>query len=440
MSVQDIISKIKEYDLNGITYINVRDLLPLRPYAKGCNNNIKLLIERKKYQTVINGTIKTGVLVQTVKRSNQSGGAFVQKQEIAHLFDENATEIVVYPQAPPLLEEDDLRFFVDKDDKEHNVLMRGLREKDKIFFKLHDVADVFMMKELANNIQKNHTSYQEGIDYQWFNIDKQYNVLNRNNDKELYLTYSGLMKVINNSRSGIGKDFKEWIDSIVFACAFGSQDDKVKALAPVLDIEEDDLQEFLNSNATPIIGLYLIDIKKQDNDKSVYKFGRSIDMRRRFKNHKITYHKDIKIVRFDNIPEDELAKAENELRSMVAPYRYFGVEHDDELISLTKKELKTIIGFYGILFAKYDARTGKMRGYYESLLKELKHENALLSSECASAVKDVEYKCELAIKTTEHKCELAIKTTEHKYDLAMKDNDILRTKIEMLERMLQMKS
>jgi hypothetical protein len=82
---------LNEYALGNKIYIDLKEILPLRPYAKGCNS-ISKLIQRKGFDDVINGRIVDGVLCRTEKKSCKYGSAFVNKSEVSDLFS-SPTEI-----------------------------------------------------------------------------------------------------------------------------------------------------------------------------------------------------------------------------------------------------------------------------------------------------------------------------------------------------------
>lgn len=77
-----------------------------------------------------------------------------------------------HPLAPPVLNDKDLPFFVDKADVRHQAEMRGKRTMDGIYFKAKDAATVFENPCLVDTILDGRTSYREAIDYVWFALPK----------------------------------------------------------------------------------------------------------------------------------------------------------------------------------------------------------------------------------------------------------------------------
>jgi len=76
---------LHEYAFGGKIYIDLKEIIPLRPYSKGCNSTGKL-IQRKGYKDVINGRIVDGAIQPTVKKSCKYGSVFVNKTEVLELF------------------------------------------------------------------------------------------------------------------------------------------------------------------------------------------------------------------------------------------------------------------------------------------------------------------------------------------------------------------
>ena len=83
-----------------------------------------------------------------------------------------------------------------------------------------DVARVFQMENLRDDVQKKHTEYIEGEDYEFLFVENRTmydsEQTEKENRKRLFFTYQGLIKVITNSRSGTAHHFMNWMKRIVF--------------------------------------------------------------------------------------------------------------------------------------------------------------------------------------------------------------------------------
>jgi hypothetical protein len=400
-----------EYSVNDKIYIDLKQLLPLRPYAVGCKS-IAQLIGKKQYQSIINGQIIDGTLVVKEKRSYKHGSIFVDKAEIAELFDAHTTEIVEYPSAPPLLEDTDLVFFKDDDGDEHHVLMRGTRTREGIYFKVKDVERVFEMKRLDDILAKDHTRYEAGVDYQWFALTDE-NKVRIGQSRELYPTYNGLMRVISVSQSGIGFKFKEWINELVFAAAFGTIEQKVKAFERSFNIDADHLKAIMSNTDGEISCLYLIDIKQTKDERRVFKYGYTKHLRSRFREHMRKYGDTIELVKFSFVPEMNLSKAEKMIKEITLLFA-FETDGEKELLALDDHELASVLLVYKSVATNYCGQLKEIVQKYES--------DALGVQLDVSEMKRA-YDAKLHEATTR-----AI--------IANKDNEILQMKIQMLEAQL----
>ena len=103
--------------------------------------------------------------------------------------------------APELINLKDNQKFRDSDGNIIEIETRGVRKDDNIYFKVSDVSKGFDMKNLSSILCHKDRGYIRNEDYKTFLI----RVSNKGHDdtikKSLYLTYNGLLKVINVSRN-----------------------------------------------------------------------------------------------------------------------------------------------------------------------------------------------------------------------------------------------
>lgn len=398
---------MQEFTANNITYINIKDIFAERKdYCRGIRSYTQLL-ERKNIKDTVYGQIVNDELVITEKYSRKFGSIFINKTELTELFH---SEPESFPPAPPVIEDKDLVFFKDENNTEYNVLMRGERTREGIYFKVKDVMWVFEMPNLQSNIQLNHTVYQLNLHYKFFTTSGSYNV-SSSTTKEMYLTYDGLMHVIEASRSGVAYKFKKWIHEVVFSAAWGTKEQKVATFKKVLNVDADHLKAIMNKSAISISCLYLINIKTKDNnERSVFKYGFTDNVHRRFKEHMKTYGDDIELNMFILIPILDLSKAEAEFKNSVSRYRYHK-EGEQELISLCDEAYLNIKTIFRTISEKYCGNMKSQIAQYEYEINELKHS----------------YELQLRDK------DIKIATLEHKLDCSLKDNEILQLKLQLAE-------
>lgn len=377
---------LTEYSIDHKIYIDVKEVRAnCKQFCKG-TRSISQLIETKGFQDVIFGRILDGTIEITASMSRRVGTAFVNKEELSELFVEDANTPKL-PPAPPVIADKDLVFFKDDQGSEYDVLMRGERTRKGIYFKVKDVERVFQMDRLDKTIQKEHTAYHAGSDYQWFIVSAGDNVPNSHNERrELYLTYNGLMRVIYRSNSGVATQFRNWIDDCVFAMSWGTKDQKSKVVARSLNVDADHLRAIMKKHPNTITCLYLIDVIINDSGKRVFKYGFTNNLQRRFGEHMTTYGKDIKLDTFIFIPELDLSKAEATFRKSISVFQYTAIEGRDELISLCEDSYVMVQTIFSTIASKYCGNFREQIAYHQSRIKDMETQIVINKYECSSAI------------------------------------------------------
>ncbi len=395
---------LTEYIINDKTYVDIKDIrTEFKTYCKG-TRSIPQLIERKGYHDIIYGIIVNGDIQITQTMSRKNGTTFVNKSEVAELF--NVPKEKLSP-VPPIINDKDLVFFKNEEGEEYNVLMRGERTRKGIFFRVKDVERCFEIPELSKTLQRDHTGYRNGIHYAWFTMSSGDAVPNRHNKKnELYLTYEGLMRVIYRSNSGVASEFRCWIDECVFAMNWGTKDQKAKVVSRALNVDANHLKAIMNKCSGSITCLYLIDIDIKDGDRRVFKYGFTNDLKRRFSEHMSTYGKEIKLEKFIFIPELDLSTAEATFRDSVSGHRYFAMENRNELISLCDKGFENVQTIFSTIMSKHCGNFREINALFESEKKD-------------------------------YEAKLIIKDEQCKRFMAEKQSEVYKLQIELLELKLQ---
>lgn len=376
-------------------YVDTKDIIEdIKAYRKINPKSRKYKSVRSKKDLVeqyglyhIFGKIIDNTLVITPTYSMKTGSIFIKKNDYDKVFGEKPE---VLPEAPPLLEDEDLYFFVDEDGKEYKVEMRGTRAKESIFFKVKDIMNVFEINDLHRTILREHTTYKNGSDYLFFTMSNVDDVSNKQN-KELYLTYKGLMRVIYISRSGVIQKFKKWIDEIVFSANWGTSNQKITTFKKVLNVDADHLKHIMNKSSSTLSCLYLIDIQKNCNSKKIYKYGFTDNIKRRFNEHIKIYGDSIKLDQFILIPALDLSKAETDFKNSVSRYGYVDGPNT-ELISLCEESYINIKNIFRTISDKYCGNLRNQINYYEREIMELKHTINLKDKEIELKDKELEIK------------------------------------------------
>lgn len=403
---------MNEYTLDNKTYIDLKDVrTEHKDYCKGTRSH-QQLIERKSFSDYIFGRVDDGELIKTEKLSRKFGSIFVNKVELAELFE---TEEALTP-APPLITDEDLVFFKDEDGNQYNVPMRGERTQDGIFFRVKSVMEVFNMASLSYDMARPQTMYSLNEHYMFFKVSN-LDSLQSQQIKEMYLTYAGLRKVIETSRSGVGYKFKKWIDEIVFSATFGTNEQKVETFKKVLNVDANHLKAIMTKSATDISCLYLIDIGVSDNNKKVFKYGFTDNVKRRFSQHMKHYGDDIKLDSFIFIPVLSLSSAETEFKKSVSRYQYLKEGHV-ELISLCDESYLNIKNIFKTISDSFCGNMKNQIAQYESMMSNMKHAYEIETNNLRNL---------LVVKDSEIK---SVKL-QSRLDLALKDNEILTLKLQI---------
>lgn len=209
-----------------------------------------------------------------------------------------------YEDAPPLLELTEEECFKDKNGRKLDVEVRGERSEDKVVFKAKDIARIFEMDNL-NIVIVEKKSFVKGEDYHVYSINNRLTngESSTNGSKPcIFLTYNGLLKVVFESRSGIAKTFRSWATKVIYTAGTPIQREEVSKT--ILRADSKCVKTVLSKSVhtTPCIYLFSLgkvkDLRKLEYFKealknasggTVYKWGRTIDLKRRTGEHNITY-------------------------------------------------------------------------------------------------------------------------------------------------------
>ena len=139
------------------------------------------------------------------------------------------------------MELEDEEKFHDTDGNILEIETRGERDVDKIFFRVRDVMKRFDMLNLNIILRDSTANYEEGIHYKTFNIlrnplcIKSFEGFKR--EKSLFLTYTGLLRVLFVSRNKNAETFTIWATQKLFTMQMGSKEAKEILGTEVLNIK-----------------------------------------------------------------------------------------------------------------------------------------------------------------------------------------------------------
>ena len=141
---------------------------------------------------------------------------------------------ITLEEAPPFLGLKPAEKFKDVNGRVIEIEVRGERAHDLIYFKVKDVSAGFEMPNLHHVLIDTRKNYAIEVDYKYFIVNK----CNKSTRKELFLTYSGLQKVIHTSRQKFGTR------NIFIMTKWLQQFDNLTIDKYEIDINEDSAKEF----------------------------------------------------------------------------------------------------------------------------------------------------------------------------------------------------
>lgn len=289
--------------------------------------------------------------------------------------------------APPILELEDHEKFRDVDGNVLEIEVRGERHHKKCFFLMKDVSKVFNIIRLYETLTNNGSTYNQKLHYQYFIRSDPNPIGVQSNEKLMYLTYNGIMKVLFSSKTGRAELFQEWATERLFTIQMGAEEDRDALAGEILGVSPKTIHEVFRKNTekTPCIYLFQVSSAKQmfpdeenPNDDIICKFGFTDDLPRRTREHTTFFQEQRKLGKvsllcFSIIDPKFLSDAETRLSRM---FRHYKVSYEDqkELIRMSKQELKEIRADFGLIQKSF-------LGCYTELVNKIHELELLLEKE-----------------------------------------------------------
>jgi hypothetical protein len=387
--------------INNIEYYKGDDLLTHAPIFCKKSRTARELIKHKNIENTIYAKYVNDEWIQTDGKSKKFDKIFIPKSycvsipELNANVEETITDENGIEKAPEIIYLNDNEKFKDENGNILAIETRGERKVDNIYFKVKDVENAFGITQLYATFIEKTSSYQKNIDYKHF-ICKKNNNLNKIPDREtikktLFLTYSGILRVLFTTRNNKTAPFIKWAVETLFTIQMGTPENKNSLISKIKGVSYNTIQELFNVNARKIPCVYLtvfnnvktlrtkMNIPEQYNDDDyVYKFGLTHSFEQRKNGHKSEY-KDIedciemKLVQFAYIDPLFLTDAEIYIKNLFKENIIEYKKHT-EIVILSKKEFPHIKNSFELIARKYS-------GHNEELLQEiqqLKNENLTL--------------------------------------------------------------
>ncbi len=343
-------------NLNGGDYIIADDLRTTSPELfTGCRSSRNLLKRKRpngedfvpagKY---LFASLRKGCWVESTAEGSTRAKLFLERTWVTALStaqpDEQVTVAAssldtVYELAPPILHLTDAEKFKDNAGNVKEIETRGERQENRIFFLIKDVsfklfADSDYVRKLITGSQ---TSFERGFDKDYVTMRSAANnpVSGRagpNIRPTMFLTYKGLVRVLNVSQSPTARSFRSWAAKILQTVQMGDEEDRLELASRVIGIDVKTVQSVLNKCPAATSTVYLVSLgdvgtlrqalditnANVSDDDIVAKFGRSADFSERLRNHKKDYGAiqgvQLGVMKYLMVDPAQLAECETEIK------------------------------------------------------------------------------------------------------------------------------
>jgi hypothetical protein len=281
-------------------------------------------------------------------------------------------------QAPDIIVLNDNEKFTDNNGNVLNIETRGEKKEDMIYFNVNDVSTEFGIPRLRSVVVDKNKSYNELIDYKYFtclydtkSVSVKKNITNNKikSSKELFLTYSGILRVLFVSRNKNVNDFRKWATTQLFTIQMGTVEDKKNLSDKLLGSNAKICIDVMKRSSSKITCVYLFslgyvkDLKKSMKLDDTYtdqdivcKFGLTNDLERRTKEHILEYgsiaNVDLKLMNYCYIDHKFIQDAENNLKSYFSQWK-LTYNNYQELVVINEKIIKSVNDQYKLINKGY---------------------------------------------------------------------------------------
>jgi hypothetical protein len=287
----------------------------------------------------------------------------------------------------------------------------GERAMDKCFFRVANVSKVLEMPNLHSTIIKDITGYIVDNDFYFFNTKKKDNILKKDNKKELYLSYAGLVRVLYVSKHNMQQEFKTWVLETLYTHQLGTTKQKTVLAAKLLGTTYDAVKSVL-SKSTDMPCIYLIRIGLVNDIfdmvcgvKKTYvimKVGLTKSLSRRMYEHDRNYKNEFGVAPtleyYSYIDPQYVSKADTDIktyvteRNMLLPY-----DNYTELIIIKPSQMKTLKTKYNKIGKRYMGHITDMM----SRLNDAERDAEIIAAKHANELLVAKYSNELLAKDLE---------------------------------------
>jgi hypothetical protein len=290
-------------------------------YFVGCTTNIAKIIKKKTipqsaYMYASYSKVKGWTVLDYDSNYSKKKLLFTKQWVEANILTRPEEIDSDTKTLPDVLELDEGEKFVDTDGKLVEIMVRGVRDIDGIYFNASDIGAMLSIANITNTFTKEFTRFEKGKHYVYFmekcnggNSRNSKNSRNSRNGKNryMYLTYYGLVRLLFVSTEDVADHFQKWAFGVLFKAQLGTSCQKQELVSDVLGLNIQSIRSFLNTGMTSMPTLYLLELGKVGELREVFsipnyfkdeevvlKFGLTNDLSRRLMEHEKSYGKLIK--------------------------------------------------------------------------------------------------------------------------------------------------
>ena len=328
---------------------------------------------------------------------------------------DDTNEAVIIEPAPPVLHLDDNEKFHDINGNTLEIMTCGERHEDLIYFDMTDVSKAFELPNLRITLYNKNASYIKGTDYKVFITPKRsvtncYTTNETSNEtsnekttnKRVFLTLSGLIRVLHVSRTKNAVHYCKWVTHIVYTHQFGTQDQKEELTANLLGVSAKIIKSVYDTISDQIPCVYLFtlgyvkDLRESmqlsdvyDDNDIVAKYGFTKDLSRRTGEHIKKYSKianSILRLKYNTFIDPlYLSNAETDIRLFVDSLQMkLDYEKEDEMIVIPQRLERQVKQEYALIGTKYVGHNSILI----TKIKELESDLAIEISSFESKIKE----------------------------------------------------
>lgn len=376
------------YRINKKSYYLANDVMKTMPVVfKGCNVPktfvTKHNLSHSKYTFARFSNKKW---VKTDGSSRKFDKLFLEQSWFDKKYLSSDAYVDNIKMAPDIIELEDHEKFYDSDGNILEIEVRGEREADKCYFLVSDIIKEFEMKRLDRTIlDARNDGYVKHVHFEYFYLKNEGKNF-KDKTKKLYLTYTGFLRVLFASNNKTANKFVNWATNTLFAAQMGTSDQKTQLVSNLLGVNSEAVKAVFNKsvNTLPCIYLFSIgkvaDLRKNlkipsdfDGEDYVYKWGMTIDLERRTKEHHADFGKikgaNLELALFGFIDPQYISEAESKIAHLFEDMD-LKLDHPtyNELAIISKKKMRTIK-------QHYDSVSKSYLGHITDLINKLKEKD-----------------------------------------------------------------